>query len=123
MRPSTRFRILQRDGFRCRYCGHAAPEARLEVDHIVPRSWGGKNDHDNLVTACSRCNGGKGTSTLGAPLVDCEDIADTAIEFCEYAEAMAGVGLTPEQVRILERRLFHILYEERFGVRCKDVPR
>lgn len=51
-----RFRVLERDGFKCTYCGS---DQRLEVDHIVPRSRGGSNDDSNLTTACWRCNSGK----------------------------------------------------------------
>lgn len=55
----ARFAALAASGFRCRYCGASADEARLEVDHVVPVSRGGTNDLGNLVAACSRCNGGK----------------------------------------------------------------
>lgn len=58
----ARFAALAASGFRCRYCGATAHEARLEVDHIVPVSHGGTNDPGNLVAACVSCNGGKGTS-------------------------------------------------------------
>jgi predicted subunit of tRNA(5-methylaminomethyl-2-thiouridylate) methyltransferase len=54
-----RFMVLQRDGFRCRYCGATAREARLEVDHIVPVSAGGPDVAANLATACFDCNRGK----------------------------------------------------------------
>jgi hypothetical protein len=58
-----RFRILQRDGFRCRYCGRpgSAPDVVLHVDHVVPRAAGGATDEGNLLTACEECNLGKGT--------------------------------------------------------------
>jgi HNH endonuclease len=64
MTPSERFRILTRDGFRCRYCGARAPDAELQVDHIHPRSRGGRDNDDNLVTACRRCNVGKSAILL-----------------------------------------------------------
>lgn len=54
-----RFRILARDNFTCRYCGRCAPNVELEVDHIHPRSLGGGDEPDNLVTACHDCNNGK----------------------------------------------------------------
>lgn len=54
-----RFDILQRDGFVCQYCGQGAPSVTLHVDHIIPVAHGGKNDDDNLVTACEACNNGK----------------------------------------------------------------
>ena len=66
MRPSLRFQILERDGFRCRYCGRSADEgAVLHVDHIHPRAHGGSEDADNLLTACSECNVGKSARLLG----------------------------------------------------------
>lgn len=54
-----RFEILRRDNYTCRYCGASAPDARLEVDHVVPRALGGRDIPANLVTACERCNNGK----------------------------------------------------------------
>lgn len=57
-----RFEILKRDGFACQYCGGRAPEVVLHIDHITPRSAGGTDDPDNLVTSCARCNLGKATS-------------------------------------------------------------
>jgi len=56
----VRFDVLERDGFRCAYCG-ATPDdgAKLVVDHILPVVEGGTNSMDNLVTACHPCNAGK----------------------------------------------------------------
>jgi hypothetical protein len=61
-----RFRILQRDGFRCRYCGRpgSAPGVVLHVDHVVPLAVGGATDEGNLLTACEECNLGKGTCAV-----------------------------------------------------------
>lgn len=49
---SKRLRILQRDHCHCQYCGESASC----VDHIVPWSYGGSDDDDNLVAACHICN-------------------------------------------------------------------
>lgn len=57
-----RFEILKRDNHTCRYCGAAAPEAALTVDHVVPVSLGGSDGPSNLVAACVDCNGGKASS-------------------------------------------------------------
>lgn len=56
-----RFRILVRDRFRCVYCGARAtdPGVKLDVDHVKPRSRGGKTEPSNLATACWPCNNGK----------------------------------------------------------------
>lgn len=64
-----RFEILARDGFRCRYCGVTAESATLHVDHVVPRSMGGRDDAANLVAACSDCNMGKSDrAMIAAPV-------------------------------------------------------
>jgi hypothetical protein len=57
-----RFDILKRDNFRCQYCGRTSDHARLEVDHIHPKSEGGSDDPGNLITACWECNSGKRAS-------------------------------------------------------------
>lgn len=58
-RPKLRFEVFRRDSYRCQYCGRAAPEYPLHVDHIVPWSKGGETSIENLVTSCRECNLGK----------------------------------------------------------------
>lgn len=58
----TRFEVFKRDEHRCRYCGATQEDARLTIDHVIPRSLGGTNEPTNLVTACSDCNAGKSSS-------------------------------------------------------------
>lgn len=58
-----KWKILQRDDFRCRVCGRDAAadrNVRLDVDHIMPVSRGGKTEPANLRTLCNQCNNGKG---------------------------------------------------------------
>lgn len=57
-----RFKVLQRDRFRCCACGASpsvTPGVLLEVDHITPWSKGGKTVSENLQTLCFACNQGK----------------------------------------------------------------
>ncbi len=61
---ARRFTILARDQFTCRYCGRKAPDVVLEVDHIHPRSRGGRDTQANLVTSCFDCNRGKTNRVL-----------------------------------------------------------
>lgn len=56
----SRNNILQRDGYSCQYCGSGS---RLTVDHVRPKSRGGRDTWENLVTACVRCNNYKGDRT------------------------------------------------------------
>ncbi|MEU3452283.1 HNH endonuclease [Micromonospora sp. NPDC006766] len=51
--------VLHRDGRRCGYCTGPAGT----VDHILPRSRGGKNTWRNTVAACAACNQAKGDRT------------------------------------------------------------
>jgi len=60
-----RFDILVRDNFTCQYCGRKPEDGtKLEVDHILPSSKGGKTTERNLITACFECNQGKKARTL-----------------------------------------------------------
>ncbi len=54
-----RWEILERDKFTCQYCGQSAPSVTLQVDHKLPVVEGGTDETENLVAACSACNGGK----------------------------------------------------------------
>lgn len=56
----TRRNVMRRDRSRCQYCGH---RDRLTIDHVLPRSRGGRDTWDNLVTACVPCNNRKGNRT------------------------------------------------------------
>jgi 5-methylcytosine-specific restriction endonuclease McrA len=61
--PVTRRTVLARDHYTCQYCGRQPPRKDLTIDHIVPRSRGGRTSWENVVTACQRCNGHKGNRT------------------------------------------------------------
>jgi 5-methylcytosine-specific restriction endonuclease McrA len=52
--------IFKRDKYSCQYCGSTK---KLTLDHVIPRSKGGENSWDNIVTACESCNNSKGART------------------------------------------------------------
>ena len=56
----SRKNILRRDGFTCQYCGS---REKLTVDHVQPKSRGGRDTWKNLVAACTSCNNRKGNRT------------------------------------------------------------
>jgi 5-methylcytosine-specific restriction endonuclease McrA len=58
--PVTRRGVLRRDGHRCAYCGKSA----TTIDHVHPRSRGGRDTWENLVACCLACNNRKGDKTL-----------------------------------------------------------
>lgn len=56
----SRQNIFKRDNGQCQYCGTTKD---LTLDHVMPRSRGGKSTWDNLTTACKSCNSKKGDFT------------------------------------------------------------
>lgn len=98
-----RFGILNRDGFKCQYCGLTGESGELHVDHIIPVSKGGPNAPWNLLTACHACNLGKSDSQVRGigftdRLAQARDIKVSfsegsprvlvSLEFVEYPEVL-----------------------------------
>ena len=52
----TRRNLMFRDAHQCQYCGRRPPLRDLNIDHVLPRSRGGDDTWENLVTACRPCN-------------------------------------------------------------------
>jgi len=59
--PLTRRNVMHRDSHCCQYCGYTGED--LTLDHVLPKSRGGADAWENLVTACMRCNIRKGNRT------------------------------------------------------------
>jgi 5-methylcytosine-specific restriction endonuclease McrA len=59
----NRRNIFARDGNRCQYCGKRFPTSELSLDHVLPRSRGGRASWENIVCACVKCNVRKGGRT------------------------------------------------------------
>jgi len=62
-RALSRKNILLRDRNTCQFCGRVFPSAELTLDHVLPRSRGGRSSWENLVACCYRCNNTKGDRT------------------------------------------------------------
>lgn len=77
----TRFEVLRRDNYTCRYC--RSTDNPLTIDHVTPVSLGGTDDPSNLVAACRDCNAGKSSS---AP--DAQAVEQVAADALRWAEAM-----------------------------------
>ena len=70
----SRKNIFERDNYTCQYCGKKPPNRKaavkwmeknqLNLDHVVPRSRGGKTTWNNIVASCFDCNSKKGSKTL-----------------------------------------------------------
>ena len=59
----TRKNIFYRDGNTCGYCGKKFSDCNLNIDHIIPKSRGGKDTWDNLICSCLNCNTRKSDRT------------------------------------------------------------
>ncbi len=57
--PVSRKGVLRRDNHRCAYCDAFANT----IDHVMPKSRGGRDSWENLVACCLRCNNVKGDKT------------------------------------------------------------
>lgn len=78
----SRFQVLSRDNFLCRYCGKGSSQSPLHLDHILPLSGGGPDHRCNLVTACRDCNLGKGRYSFLTP--ESDGLEHQALTLIEY---------------------------------------
>ena len=61
--PLNNHTLFKRDSYLCMYCGIRHNKRELTRDHITPISQGGKDNWNNVVSACKRCNHHKGGRT------------------------------------------------------------
>jgi 5-methylcytosine-specific restriction endonuclease McrA len=59
----SRINVYGRDRSTCQYCGRRFPRTDLNLDHVVPRSKGGRTTWQNVVCSCLDCNRRKGGRT------------------------------------------------------------
>ncbi len=55
----TRNNVFERDKNTCQYCARVMPREQLNLDHVIPRHYGGKTTWENIVCSCIRCNSHK----------------------------------------------------------------
>ena len=60
----SRRNLYRRDHFTCQYCGDRPGSEELTIDHIQPRSQGGRSTWQNCVLACVECNKRKANRSL-----------------------------------------------------------
>ncbi len=56
--------LFSRDNYLCMYCGGKFSSNMLTRDHVLPRSRGGGDEWENVVTACKPCNARKDNMTI-----------------------------------------------------------
>lgn len=93
----TRYEVLRRDRFTCRYC--RSTEGQLTIDHVVPESLGGSDKPENLVACCKDCNAGKSSTAPDSELI--QEIDDKAMT---WAKARAKVVADVKRERAASKR-------------------
>jgi CRISPR/Cas system Type II protein with McrA/HNH and RuvC-like nuclease domain len=84
---ANRNRIYKRDNYECVYCGS---HRNLTLDHVIPKSRGGKNDWTNLVTSCFKCNLKKADKT--------PEEARMKMKHKPFAPTLVGESVTIQKV-------------------------
>lgn len=123
---SVRWSVFARDDFRCRYCGAQAGQdgTELVIDHIVSVADGGDNRIDNLLTACQRCNGGKGARSLEHSPVDAvavDRVNDQAKRRMEFAEAQRSIVRALEDQKAARQQLVDLGIEAKCDAYGQDT--
>jgi 5-methylcytosine-specific restriction endonuclease McrA len=52
----TRNNVFERDKNHCQYCAKVFTREDLNLDHVIPRHYGGKTTWENIVCSCIKCN-------------------------------------------------------------------
>lgn len=84
-RISLKVKLVEQYGLCCYYCGEYFEYDRLTLDHIFPRSKGGKDSLGNLVLACYACNREKNDTVISIE------------EFKNKKQGITPITLTPEE--------------------------
>lgn len=115
---SIRYDVLRRANGLCELCGISNDEAPLQVDHIIPKTWGGEDEISNFQALCSTCNANKGNrdDTDFRGLAQMYEARQSGCFFCEIddnrivaqnARAVAFLDkfpVTPGHTLIVPRR-------------------
>lgn len=115
----TRFNVLRRDDFSCRYCGRRPPDVELVIDHLVAVANGGDNEPENLVTACDPCNAGKSDQVLdeaALPPITAEAESDLR-ESVERQRRMLELHMEARELRLRARHVFIDEWASQFSAR------
>ena len=123
-----RFEVLKRDSFTCQYCSAKPPKVPLEIDHINPVCKGGKNNIDNLITACFDCNRGKsGNELTSIPKTILEKSEGKKLalqQYKEYQKILKEERIQMESdidaVEFIYLNVFEYVFTEKFKISVKQ---
>lgn len=107
---SIRYEVLKRAKFRCELCGVSADEKNLEVDHIHPKSLGGKDDLSNYQALCFTCNAQK-RNTDNEDFRGLKSDYDHRADNCLFCEIQLN-----DRTRIIEENVLAYVIRDGFAV-------
>jgi 5-methylcytosine-specific restriction endonuclease McrA len=70
--PYSKYNVFIRDDFTCQYCNDKSQP--LTIDHVIPKSKGGKTEYNNVVSSCKKCN----------LLKDCKTLQEAKLKLNKY---------------------------------------
>lgn len=94
----SRQNVWIRDEGRCQYCNLRVSVKTFTLDHVIPKSSGGKTTWDNVVTCCYGCNQKKGDKTLKQAGMSLQKavVKPSSLPFIQVSEAhYTSEGLHP----------------------------
>jgi hypothetical protein len=88
---------MSRDGATCVWCGRGAWRADLTVEHLLPKTRGGRGIPENLAVACRRCNRRRGAKPVVAYVRDRLEAGDKPEieQLCVLLERLSASGSRP----------------------------
>ena len=102
---SIKYEVLAKAKLRCLLCGAPDKERALEVDHIVPRAFGGSDDISNLQALCYKCNSMKRHT-------DSTDFRDVLERYQDRKAGCLYCNPTPESAIASNELVYAILSNE-----------
>jgi 5-methylcytosine-specific restriction endonuclease McrA len=88
--------VFERDNFRCKSCYKKLPKFRLTAHHIIPRSEGGNDDLDNLITLCHSCH------DLIESILDENNLPRTKVAIIGFCAHPLETKAAADEERVLE---------------------
>jgi 5-methylcytosine-specific restriction endonuclease McrA len=100
--PYSKRTVMIRDNYTCVYCG-TDNKKRMTIDHIIPKSKGGKSNFDNTVCCCFDCNNKKDNRTPSESrmFLKTRPYTPTIMEFLKKSIKDSGMESTLKELELL----------------------
>ena len=110
----TRRNVFLRDEYICQYCGNRFHTTDLSLDHVTPKSMGGRLTWENTVTCCKKCNGKKSNTPL-------EELGSIGMKLNRLPTCPTQVELAAKSARMIPKRV-HPTWKPYLGIQERPAP-